>query len=104
MPRGDRTGPVGNGPMTGRGTGWCAGFQSPGFANAGYGCRGGRGFGHGFRNMYKMTGQPGWVREDNSGAASDEKAQKKALERQAKYLEEELNRVRETLNDFDDEA
>lgn len=32
MPRGDRTGPVGMGPMTGRGQGYCAGSQVPGFA------------------------------------------------------------------------
>ena len=40
MPRGDRTGPQGMGPMTGRGMGYCAGYDTPGFANpagAGYG-------------------------------------------------------------------
>ncbi|MCD6153487.1 MAG: DUF5320 domain-containing protein [Syntrophobacterales bacterium] len=33
MPWGDRTGPMGYGPMTGRGAGYCAGYQMPGFAN-----------------------------------------------------------------------
>ncbi|MBA7569646.1 hypothetical protein ES708_11387 [subsurface metagenome] len=33
MPGGDRTGPTGMGPMTGRGVGYCAGYQVPGFAN-----------------------------------------------------------------------
>ena len=33
MPRGDRTGPMGFGPMTGRGAGYCAGFGMPGFMN-----------------------------------------------------------------------
>ena len=33
MPRGDGTGPMGMGPMTGRGAGYCAGFPSPGFMN-----------------------------------------------------------------------
>jgi len=33
MPRGDRTGPAGMGPMTGRGAGFCAGFNMPGFMN-----------------------------------------------------------------------
>jgi len=33
MPRGDGTGPMGMGPMTGRAAGYCAGFASPGFMN-----------------------------------------------------------------------
>lgn len=55
MPRGDRTGPAGAGPMTGRGMGICAGFNQPGFVTGGgYGCgRGiGRGMGLGFRNRF----------------------------------------------------
>lgn len=34
MPRGDGTGPMGQGPMTGRAAGLCAGFSTPGFANS----------------------------------------------------------------------
>ncbi len=52
MPGGDRTGPMGMGPMTGRGAGYCNGGNMPGFGNAGFGFgRGfkrGRGFGRGF--------------------------------------------------------
>lgn len=33
MPGGDGTGPMGMGPMTGRGAGYCAGFEVPGYAN-----------------------------------------------------------------------
>jgi len=33
MPRGDRTGPMGLGPMTGRAAGYCAGYPTPGFMN-----------------------------------------------------------------------
>jgi hypothetical protein len=50
MPRGDRTGPNGLGAMSGRAAGFCAGFNRPGFMNAGgrfYG-RGGRGMGRRF--------------------------------------------------------
>jgi len=43
MPGGDRTGPVGMGPMTGRAAGFCAGFPVPGNATPG----GGRGMGMG---------------------------------------------------------
>jgi len=63
MPRGDRTGPMGLGPMTGRGTGYCAGFGMPGFMNA-MGGRGfwGRGGGRGWRHWFYATGLPGWAR------------------------------------------
>ena len=53
MPRGDRTGPSGEGPMTGRQLGYGAGFDSPGFTQGlGFGRGRGRGFGlgSGFRN------------------------------------------------------
>lgn len=33
MPWGDRTGPMGLGPMTGRAAGFCAGYTVPGYAN-----------------------------------------------------------------------
>jgi len=48
MPRGDRTGPNGMGPMTGRAAGFCSGYDRPGYMNAAGG-RGnfGRGFGRG---------------------------------------------------------
>ncbi len=69
MPRGDRTGPLGNGPMTGRGAGYCSGSGIPGYKNAGMGH--GRGFGggrcfggggRGWRNMFYATGLPFWAR------------------------------------------
>ena len=63
------------GPMTGRGAGYCAGYDVPGYANPAFG-RGmgmgwgrgrGRGWfggggGRGWRHMYYATGQPGWAR------------------------------------------
>jgi hypothetical protein len=50
MPRGDRTGPYGAGPMTGRAAGYCAGYSVPGYTNPrrGYGRGWGRGFGRGW--------------------------------------------------------
>jgi hypothetical protein len=68
MPRGDRTGPAGFGPMTGRALGYCAGYSVPGYANPiggrfgmgrGYGFGWGRGFG--FRHRYYATGLPYWA-------------------------------------------
>ncbi len=46
MPGGDRTGPLGLGPMTGRRAGYCAGFPVPGYMNPGFGW-GGFGLGRG---------------------------------------------------------
>jgi hypothetical protein len=56
MPGGDRTGPMGAGPMTGRAAGFCAGYAMPGHMNPtggrgqgfwGRGCGGGWGRGRG---------------------------------------------------------
>lgn len=74
MPGGDRTGPAGLGPMTGRAAGYCAGYPVPGYMNPiagrawsgfGRGGRGrglGRGRGRGRRYGYYATGLPGWAR------------------------------------------
>lgn len=47
MPRGDGTGPMGLGPMTGRGLGYCAGYGAPGFTNPMPGMGLGLGWGRG---------------------------------------------------------
>jgi len=48
MPGGDRTGPLGQGPRTGRAAGYCAGYGMPGYANPIWGRGFGRGRGWGF--------------------------------------------------------
>lgn len=72
MPGGDGTGPMGQGPRTGRGAGYCAGYDMPGSANPlpGQGYwgrwpgRDGRmgGGGRGRRNWFYATGLTGWQR------------------------------------------
>jgi len=77
MPGGDQTGPMGQGPMTGRAAGNCAGFNQPGWMNrmvgrcfgrGGRGQGGGRGGGGrgrggwGQRHWFKATGLTGWQR------------------------------------------
>lgn len=65
MPFGDRTGPLGQGPRTGRGAGLCSGFAVPGYMNqgGGFGSFGrGRGGGRGRRNWFQATGLTGWQR------------------------------------------
>ncbi|OAT79538.1 hypothetical protein A6M21_15700 [Desulfotomaculum copahuensis] len=63
MPRGDRTGPMGAGAMSGRGIGFCAGYNTPGFANpANIGMGMGRGgFGRG-RGWFAGAGGYGYGR------------------------------------------
>ncbi len=68
MPAGNGTGPRGEGPLTGRAMGRCAGFPEDGYASApGRGAAGGftrygRGGGRGRRNRFYETGLPLWRR------------------------------------------
>jgi len=80
MPRGSRTGPLGRGPRTGRGLGYCAGFPSPGFETP----RFGRGFGYG----------RGDRRDDELRTRWSEKEQ---LENHIAFLEEELKYAKNEL-------
>ncbi len=70
MPRGDGTGPMGMGPMTGRAAGFCAGFGLFGYMNpfAASGFGRGRGFSRG--RDYRVRGWsfgPGYGRKANWG-------------------------------------
>lgn len=58
MPFGDGTGPMGMGPMTGRGAGYCAGYSVPGNMNP----VGGRGFGGGWGRGFGRGRGGGWGR------------------------------------------
>ncbi|MDD5596531.1 MAG: DUF5320 domain-containing protein [Victivallaceae bacterium] len=100
MPRGDGTGPLGAGPMTGRAAGCCAGFSTPGFAGfAGYG-RSGRGTGMGravrgrglgFRNRFYA---PVPVQPPEFSAEQE----KEYLVNEVKALETELEAVKKRLD------
>lgn len=110
MPRGDRTGPWGFGPMTGRGAGYCAGYPTPGYANPAPGRswfgRGRRwsGFG-GWRNWYRATGLPGWARAQRGLPAwgipyfpeLTPEEEKTLLEEQANFLKQQLEAVKNRL-------
>ena len=97
MPRGDRTGPMGMGPMTGRGAGFCtgngiAGFQNPMYGRGGGFGRGkGAGCGKGRGRMYGWGfGRPAVQGQPALAAPVDELS---ALKNQARYLEETLESV-----------
>ncbi len=89
MPAGNGTGPMGAGPMTGRGAGFCAGFNQPGFASGG---GFGRGMGFGFRNRFFAGREPApqapaprpMSKEDQVAAL---KAQQTAIQQQIDTLE-----------------
>ncbi|MDN5348292.1 MAG: hypothetical protein PWP65_1856 [Clostridia bacterium] len=114
MPRGDRTGPWGLGPMTGRGAGFCAGFPVPGFMNPGWGfpfARWGFPFvgGRGYRRMYYATGLPGWLRWAGAAlpflwsaysAFAPAFSSKKAAETEAEYLRQQASFLEEQLRDI----
>ena len=108
MPRGDGTGPWGQGSMTGRGAGFCGGFQMPGYANPirGRGFGGGGG-GRGRRNMYWATGMPGWARSGSFpgaggvgpgyGTDRNKAEEVEALRQQAEYFKASLNDIEKRL-------
>lgn len=104
MPRGDGTGPAGAGPMTGRGAGYCAGFNRPGYANGAGGFAGyGFGRGRGFRRMYYATGMPGWMRYGSFGNGTpDFASEKETLRFRENVLKNELEQISKRLEDLEE--
>jgi len=122
MPGGDRTGPAGMGPMTGRAAGFCAGYSVPGYMNP-VGGRGywgwGRGGGRGRRNWFYATGLPGWARAGYGwpawggavnpytyggapfapGLTSQQELD--GLKGQAEYLEDSLDGIKKRIDELE---
>ncbi len=95
MPGGDRTGPQGLGPRTGRGLGSCEPTAEP---RLGYGCGFGRG--RGWRHWARATGRPGWMRfgeGDIPVSPEDEATQLKA---QVEQLQAQLAAVQQRLTEL----
>jgi len=121
MPRGDRTGPAGQGPMTGRAAGYCAGYNTPGFMNpggrylgTGRGLFGRRGRGMMHRNWFYATGYPGWARYDMGfpawGTAGmpypadiDAGEESEFLKEQADYLKQQLDDIQTRMDELEKE-
>ncbi len=94
MPRGDRTGPLGRGPASGRGMGNCSGYANPGYlSNIPGRCfgwaRGMRSFGGRGRSM-------GWFNQPYDGVNANDTVA--GLEERARYLKEELTDIRRTIS------
>lgn len=100
MPGGDQTGPMGQGPISGRGMGYCSGSEQPGYMNRGQGrgmgrCKGGRGFGGGGW----QRGQMGFMGPSNveQPAVTDAKARMVAHDQGVADLKEKTDRMEATL-------
>lgn len=120
MPRGDHAGPMGMGPMTGRAAGYCAGFGMPGYANTAPGRFMGMNFGpghgnwrqnfgggRGLRNMFYLTGLPGWMRFGGYATPyqqPDAELEGRTLKVQAEALQSELDLIRKRLDEIEGNA
>lgn len=98
MPGGDRTGPQGAGPRTGRGMGYCGNYDRPSFANPPAVVRGSFGFGsrgagRGWRHRFYATGIPGWA----APTAEQETAYLKA---QAEFLQLQLDAIQKRIEEL----
>ena len=115
MPRGDRTGPNGMGPRTGRGAGMCSGFDRPGYMNGGgsfgygrgmgYGRGFGRGmgFGRGFGYGYVPAGGYTAPYAAPYSAPYSKEIEKSYLENEINILKEQLKASESRLADIDSE-
>ena len=99
MPRGDGTGPMGMGPMTGRAAGFCAEYNVPGYINPA-----------GWRHMHYATGLPGWARAEVGPAYGFPPAptwakeqETEALRAQARSMEEALESINQRLQELEKE-
>ena len=89
MPRGDRTGPEGMGPMTGRRFGYCNGYDSPGLSRG----RMGGGYGRGLGNFRGS----GMGRRFGYGFAANQAEPQVTSAQSARYLEAEITALQEEL-------
>ena len=103
MPWGDRTGPVGAGPRTGRGLGYCGGFNAPGYMNPGAGRGFGRGRGWrcfgGFGRRFRFRWF--WRAPFFGGAYFEDEAE--LLRQEAEILRKNLEAVEKRLSEIEKE-
>jgi len=113
MPRGDRTGPEGEGPRTGRGMGYCAGYDAPGCVTPGLGMGRGRmrgyggawGRGRGWRHGFRATGVPrwAWFAPPDWGPPPQEYVERQEvahLEAQAGWLRQQLDAIQARMDEL----
>lgn len=119
MPAGNGRGPMGAGPMTGRGTGFCAGYSAPGYVNPVRGCGYsgfGRGGGRGRRNqsyaadmIFRGRGLRNCRMANYAGAdyASSEYSAEHELmimKEQSEFMQKELAAINERIKDLETQS
>ena len=122
MPWGDRTGPLGLGPRTGRGLGYCSGYPYPGYMNPigrgwwgfgrGRGWFGGWGRGWRHRHWFYATGLPGWARAGYPyappwvypyGVGMSPEQEAELLAKEAELLKKELDEINKRIKTLEKE-
>ena len=114
MPGGNGTGPVGLGPMTGRGAGFCAGFSVPGYTNPvggrGMGMGRGRGMGRGFGLGRAGYGVPAWAGVANPSPANaffgpivTAEQELEGLKQQAEFMQNSLTQISDRIEHLEKE-
>lgn len=98
MPGGDRTGPLGYGPKTGRAAGYCARYQEPGYMNPIMG----RGGGRGNRNWSYASSLTGKQRDAYISPSREITGLQNLAELKdhAEYLENELKEIRKRIQEI----
>lgn len=100
MPGGDRTGPLGMGPMTGRALGNCTGHANRGRMNyAPERCYGGWGRGGRWGGRGRDRGFGWFTPAPYAYFATDETHRITRLEEQARYLEDSLKAIRKEITE-----
>ena len=106
MPRGDQTGPNGMGPMSGRGAGFCAGYETPGYAypmdcrwgmRRAWGRRSGRPMGFGHRGFAGRGGMRGEMHYAAYAVPYPPEEKEEMLKNREIWLQEQLEEVRGEL-------
>jgi len=109
------------GPRTGRGMGYCSGYDAPGWAHPGpgfgfgrgrgYGARPMRGGGWGWRHQYYATGLPRWARWEAPPAwgygapvaPPPREHEIDMLRGEAEWLKERLDAIARRMEELDQE-
>jgi hypothetical protein len=107
MPGGDRTGPLGQGRLTGWGRGRCAGATvAPRGWRFGAGRGAGYGGGWGHRHGCYATGLTGWQRGWRWGGrgAYDSEQELAVMKQQAASLEQELSELKARMQQLEQDA
>lgn len=109
MPGGDRTGPLGQGPMTGGGRGYCAGYagrgawNTPGFGRGSAPSAGWAGGGRGYRNRFYATGVPYSAYGREPGPMLDPEQEVSLLKAEAERLRSTLDGIEQRLERLETE-